>query len=247
MRTVFLMIFAWLAAAGIAYAQNAVTVTGRVVGLDSAGANVTIRSGTREILIVLPTTVDIRFQKAEGQALTRRALTAGTRVTVEASKSPTGQMTARQVIIIAPDGAIPPSAPPAANEVRLRSGGGTVTGVPVNDRLHPPAFAAVRATKLGHEVGEVRVNGQTVFRFRGVQGTNPHFRAREVVRRLSTPEMANLRSDEIQVGRANGYWVVMARNVPLITADAATARINATSPRILAAQWAANLRQQISS
>lgn len=106
-------------------------------------------------------------------------------------------------------------------------------------------IVAVKEVKLGREVGEVRINGRTVFRFRGTKGGDPYTRAQIVAGRLNADEMANLQPREVGVTQINSYWVVVARGRLLITADAWTARINRTSPRRLARLWAATVRRQL--
>ena len=106
-------------------------------------------------------------------------------------------------------------------------------------------IVAVKEVKLGREVGEVRINGRTVFRFRGTRGGDPYTRAQIVAGRLNADEMANLQPREVSVTQINGYWVVVARGQLLITADAWTARINRTSPRRLARLWAATVHRQL--
>ncbi len=106
-------------------------------------------------------------------------------------------------------------------------------------------IVAVKEAKLGREVGEVRINGQTVFRFRGTKGGDPYTRAQIVASRLNTDAMANLQPREVSAAQINGYWAVVARGRLMITADAATALINQTSPRRLAHQWSVTVRRQL--
>jgi hypothetical protein len=106
---------------------------------------------------------------------------------------------------------------------------------------------AVRAVKLGHPVGEIRVNGATVFRFRGTKGGNPYTRAQTVAGRMNSAAMANLRPAEIGVTRYGREYVVTARGTGLITADSVTAAVNRTSAPGLAALWANNLRRQLAA
>lgn len=124
-------------------------------------------------------------------------------------------------------------------------GGVQTQASPASDAGPRNRIEAVREVKLGHEVGEVRINGYTVFRFRGAQTTDPYARAQIVASRLNAAYMSNLQPGEIRVSRLSGYWVVTARGYLLITADAWTARINRTSPRGLARQWAAAVRHRL--
>lgn len=232
----------------MAYGQTVVTLRGAISSLDSTRGNMILSANGNDSFVVLPTTVDIRWSTATGAALTRNNLREGMSVAVDAVKSPTGQLTAQSVIIIPPkSGVVPPSTPLPATDVTVNGESGT-TVIP-SGGASPPInhVSAVRAMKLGHEVGEVRVNGATVFRFRGVRGRDPYARAQTVAIRMNSASMANLRPGEIGVRRMNGEHVVVARGVGLITADTITARINHTTPVALAAQWANNLRRQLAT
>jgi len=128
----------------------------------------------------------------------------------------------------------------AQQDATTDAGANAVTDAGPRNRI-----VAVKEAKLGSDVGEVRINGRTVFRFRGTKGGDPYTRAQIVAGRMNADAMANLQPREVGVTRIDGYWVVVARGQMLITADAWTARINQTSPRRLAQQWAALVRRQL--
>lgn len=236
-----------LACASVAYGQAVVTVRGAISSLDSTRANMVINANGKDQFIVLPSTVAIKWNTANGTALTVNNLREGMRVTVDAVKSPTGQLTAQRVVIIpSQSGEVPPATPPPATDVTVDAGGGAHVA-PGGSASSPHQVRAVRSIKQGHETGEIRVNGTTVFRFRSTRGTNPYARAQVVAARLNSGAMADLRPADIGVQRINGEYVVTARGMGLITADATTARLNRTPPVALASQWANNLRRQLAA
>jgi hypothetical protein len=237
----------FLACAGVAYAQAVVALRGNISSIDSTRANIVIKTNSKSQLIVLPSTVKVLWGSAGGAAVTINNLREGMQVAVDAVKSPTGQLTAQTVTIIpSAGGVVPPTNPPNATDVTVGPGGGTM----VNSGGDAGAInhvVAVRAVKLGHPVGEIRVNGATVFRFRGTKGGNPYTRAQTVAGRMNSAAMANLRPAEIGVTRYGREYVVTARGTGLITADSVTAAVNRTSAPGLAALWANNLRRQLAA
>jgi hypothetical protein len=229
--------------AAVAHAQAVVTLRGAISSMDSTRANIVIQTNGKSQLIVLPSNVSIHWKNGEGPALTVNNLREGMEVSIDAMKSPTGQLTAQTLLIIpSAGGVVPPSTPPQATDVVVDSSGTTVVtpGSGAASRV-----VAVRSVKLGAVTGEVRVNGSTVFRFRGVHGGDPYSRAQTVAGRLNSAAMAGLQPGEVGVARMNGEYVVTARGTGLITADSTTAGVNRTTPVALAAQWANNLRRQI--
>jgi hypothetical protein len=232
-----------------ARAQTVVTMRGTVQSLDSSRANVLIRSsGGQERLIVLPADVPVSVQGNATRKMRVDDLAEGTVITVDAVKGPTGQVTARRVVIIPPaDGNISPTGPTPANKVTIQPSRGTSSGVVVTSDAATTGsrFIAARANLLNQPVGALHVNGRTVFRFRGIHGEDPYVRAQVVAARLNSPAMANLRPEEVQARVVGRQWAVVARGNVLITADPMTAHINGTSPRRLASVWAANMRAQL--
>lgn len=242
MRTICNTLALLLLTAAMAAAQTVVTITGSVVNLDSSRANVLIRTGSRDQLVVLPQGVNVSHR--DGRAVTVDNLTKGTRITVDADKSATGQLTARRVVVTTPGGTPADITPPNQRTV-------TATGTAGDDTrgaqgsLEQGGLAATAVNNRG--TGEVRINGRTVFRFRGVGNATAYARAREVARRLNSRAMRNLSPSEVRVVRTSGQWAVIARGQLLITADATTARINRTTPYRLASLWASNVRSRLAA
>lgn len=129
---------------------------------------------------------------------------------------------------------------------------GTIAALTYNisrgdDRLLTPAYAADatarQATVGGRQVGEVLVGGQVVLRIRtAAGGLSPYRRAQTVAERLEMLMGDSLQPEDITTGIMNGMEAVVAGGQVLVTADAAHARINGTSPTELAETWAGNLR-----
>lgn len=250
MRTLAVVITAlaaWLVSAPPGAAQTVVTVRGTIRSLDSARANMVLRSSGQDRLVILPVDVSVRLQGDTGRALSVNDLAEGGVAEVDATRGRDGVLTARRVVLVpGPDGEIVASGPSPANKVSVRPSRGGRAGVVVSsDTEGAGRFVAARASLLNQPVGELHVNGRTVFRFRGNRGEDPFVRATVVANRLNSPGMAELRPDEVHAGRVGGEWVVLARGVVLITADTVTARINRTTPQRLAEQWAANMRARL--
>lgn len=236
---------------GAALAQTLVTVKGAIQSLDSSLANVIVRSGGQDQLIVLPADVPVSMEGSDAPR-TLNDLHEGAEITVDAFLADSGQLTARRVVMARPlEESNPPAGPTTANQVSVKSTPVTPGGVEVPPTVASsaapagPRFAAARALIGGNTVGEVQVDGHTVFRFRGVRGDDPYVRARCVMERLNSPGLAHLAPTEVVDSRVDGRYAVSARGRVLISVDQATARINHSTPAALAMIWAANLRSRL--
>jgi len=115
-------------------------------------------------------------------------------------------------------------------------------------RLISTAYAATdavarEATIDGRQVGEVIVDGKVVLRIRSAAGGLSAYRRGQIVAdRLNQLTGDSTKSEEITTGIVNGQEVVLAGGQILVTADTTHARLNGTTPTILAQQWAGNLR-----
>ena len=116
-----------------------------------------------------------------------------------------------------------------------------------------PAYAQVEATAQagtinGSPIGDVLVGDTIVFRLRTpAGGLSPYERAQQVAGRLNLMLNNSLQPSDIRTGRVNGQQVVMAKGEVLVTADQEHARINGTTPRGLANQWALRLENSVSA
>lgn len=120
-----------------------------------------------------------------------------------------------------------------------------------DDKLISPAYAlpdasARQATIGGQRIGEVLVDDQVVLRIRtSAGGLNPTQRAQVVADRLNMLMGDSLQPEDITTGIVNGQEVVLAGGEILVTADPAHARLNGTTPILLAEQWADNIRTAV--
>jgi hypothetical protein len=117
-----------------------------------------------------------------------------------------------------------------------------------DSRLITPAYAATdamarEATIDGRQVGEVVVDGKVVLRIRSAAGGLSAYRRGQIVAdRLNQLTNDSTKPEDITTGIVNGQEVVLADGQILVTADTTHARLNGTTPTILAHQWAGNLR-----
>lgn len=118
-----------------------------------------------------------------------------------------------------------------------------------DSRLVSTAYAASanatakEVTIGGRHVGEVMVDGKAVLRIRTAAGGLSAYRRSEVVAdRLNQLMGDSIQPEDITTGIVNGQEVVLAGGQILVTADSTHARLNGTTPTVLARQWAANLR-----
>jgi hypothetical protein len=115
-------------------------------------------------------------------------------------------------------------------------------------KLTSAAYAASGATAqaatiAGRQVGEVLVDGTVVLRIRSAAGGYSAYRRAQVVAdRLNQLTGDSLQPEDITTGIVNGQEVVLAGGQILVTADTTHARINGTTPSVLAKQWADNVR-----
>jgi len=124
-----------------------------------------------------------------------------------------------------------------------------IYGISHGDRsLISTAYAATNAmareaTISGRQVGEVIVDGDVVLRIRSAAGGLSAYRRGQIVAdRLNLLTGDSTKPEEITTGIVNGQEVVLAGGQILVTADTTHARLNGTTPTILANQWAGNLR-----
>ncbi len=117
-----------------------------------------------------------------------------------------------------------------------------------DDKLVSPAYAAPdasarQATIGGRQVGEVLVDGEVVLRIRtSAGGRSPYQRAQTVADRLNQLMGDTIEAEDITTGIVNGQEVVLVDGQVLVTADANHARLNGTTPEMLAQSWANNLQ-----
>jgi hypothetical protein len=105
-----------------------------------------------------------------------------------------------------------------------------------------PVVAARANTIDGQQVGELTVDGQVAIRVReGAGGYSPAERAEIAARRLDQAIGEGAGYQDIAVGRVGQEWAVLAKGSLIITADAAHARMNGTTPSNLAQVWRTNL------
>ncbi len=128
-----------------------------------------------------------------------------------------------------------------------------VYGISQGDsRLITPVYAAANATAQettigGRQVGEVMVDGKAVLRIRSAAGGLSAFKRSQVVAdRLNQLMGDSIQPEDITTGIVNGQEVVLAGGQILVTADTTHAKLNGTTPSILANQWATNLRTSFS-
>ena len=106
-----------------------------------------------------------------------------------------------------------------------------------------PDITAREAMVNGRSVGEVLVGDKVVLRIRSsAGGLSPFRRSQIVADRLSQFMGDSVQPEDITTGIVNGQEVVLAGGQILVTADTTHAKLNGTTPTILAQQWANNLR-----
>jgi hypothetical protein len=116
-----------------------------------------------------------------------------------------------------------------------------------SDKGITPAFASLQAMareamENGQPVGEVVVGNDIVFRIRTVAGGQTSVqRAQTAADRLNQQFADNLTPEQITTGQVNGQEVVMANGQVIVTADESHARMNGTTPVMLADQWSNRL------
>lgn len=109
-----------------------------------------------------------------------------------------------------------------------------------------PEITSRSAIISGQQVGEVLIDGQVIFRIRTTAGGfSPARRAEIVAQRLKNIVTKHLQPEDYTTGRINGQDVVLANSEIIITADQPHARINQTTPFLLARQWEVNLKSAL--
>ena len=95
----------------------------------------------------------------------------------------------------------------------------------------------------------VFVGGTPIMRVRiGGGGFTPAQRAAQIQERVNRAlGRGPIQPDDISVARRGGEAVVLVKDELLLTADAATARFNRTTPLLLAQTWAENMRRVLPS
>ncbi len=115
----------------------------------------------------------------------------------------------------------------------------------VGDVIMAGESIGVRQTRIGgREVGEVLVNGQVVLRVRtSAGGLTPFQRAAVIAGRIAACAGEGYRPDAILPDVINGSNAVSWRGELIATVDAAHAKLNNTTPYLLAKVWANNMRR----
>ncbi len=122
----------------------------------------------------------------------------------------------------------------------------TMTSTAFAQEERSPEIASRAAVINGKQVGEVLIDGQVVFRIRTAAGGNsPAKRAEIVAERLKNLAAKPIKPEDITTGRLNGQDVVLANSEVIITADQPHAKINQTTPFLLAHQWESNLKSAL--
>lgn len=117
-----------------------------------------------------------------------------------------------------------------------------------DDKLISPVYAAVAAVAHeaaidGLQVGEVLMGEKVLLRIRtAAGGLTAVQRGQVVADRLNELTGEATKPESITTGTANGQEVVMVDGQVLVTADSAHAKLNSTTPTILAQHWAENVR-----
>ena len=105
-----------------------------------------------------------------------------------------------------------------------------------------PVVAARANMIAGQQVGELTVDGQVAIRVReAAGGYSPQERAEIAARRLDQAIGQGATYEDISTGRVGAEWAVLAKGDLVITADAAHARMNGTTPANLAQVWRTNI------
>ncbi|MBP6965091.1 MAG: hypothetical protein KBC96_11860 [Armatimonadetes bacterium] len=117
-----------------------------------------------------------------------------------------------------------------------------------DDRFISPAYAVTAALAReaaidGAQVGEVLMGDKVLLRIRtAAGGLSAAQRGQVVAERLNELTGEATKPESITTGKVNGQDVVLVDGQMLVTADPAHARINGTTPAVLAQRWAENLR-----
>jgi len=110
------------------------------------------------------------------------------------------------------------------------------------------AKAAVTARKdnAGHEVGEVLLGQTVVLRYHATSGGKGAYeRAKSSAERLKKLYLDRLTASEVQPGKRDGMWVIVARGETLGTATEPEAKLSKSSPEKLVGVWARNLQKAL--
>ena len=110
-------------------------------------------------------------------------------------------------------------------------------------------FVIVGAAHAESTSNSVFVGGTPIMRVRiGGGGFTPAQRAAQIQERVNRVlSHGPIQPADISVARRGGEAVVLVKDELLLTADAATARFNRTSPLLLAQTWAENMRRVLPS